>query len=78
MKQGKNYKEIKKGDYKEAEARGLLYLQEVANLWGVTYAKLAYAMKTNRVNFNFILGGNNFKKVLFDDIKSINPSEIFC
>lgn len=78
MKQGKNYKEIKKGDYKEAEARGLLYLQEVANLWGVTYAKLIYAMKTKKVNFNFILGGNNFRKVLFDDIKSINPSEIFC
>lgn len=78
MKQGKNYKEIKKGDYKEAEARGLLYLQEVANLWGISYPKLIYAMKTKKVNFNFILGGNNFRKVLFDDIKSINPSEIFC
>lgn len=78
MKLGKNYKEIKKGDYKEAEARGLLYLQEVANLWGISYPKLIYAMKTKKVNFNFILGGNNFRKVLFDDIKSINPSEIFC
>lgn len=78
MNKGKNFKEIKKGDYKEAEARGLLYLQEVASLWGVSYAKLAYAMKTERVKFNFILGGNTFKKVLFDDIKTLNPNEIFC
>jgi hypothetical protein len=68
---------IQQGDTKTAEEKALLYLQDIADFWGVTYSKLDYAMKKGKLNFNFVLGGNSFKKVLYDDIKNINYKSIF-
>ena len=68
---------IKQGDTQKAEEKALLYLQDIADFWGVTYSQLVYAMKKNKLSFKFVSGGNSFKKVLFDDVKKINHKKIF-